>query len=241
MIHIVRFELDTARLRAYELLNYQVKDLAYRTHCAVEALFPGKMIRPYHVLKEGAGYRPIIGYSRVSADELQERVDLTEDPAIYNLLRPGTLQGKPMPSLKAGKRVGFEIRVQPTVRQRDCSPEDLDAYLFAFNQVGAHKVGPSCFCDHEGKMVYRDMVYADWLRKFLGSRATIEDFLLKRHEVTRQVRQTRVGRVVEPRLPDATFSGILEVQDETAFIDLLATGIGRGKGFGFGMMRLRPP
>lgn len=59
--------------------------------------------------------------------------------------------------------------------------------------------------------------------------------------VRRSALQNEGGRPKTPvQGPDAVFTGVLQVQDPTAFAALVARGIGRHRAFGFGMLLLKP-
>ena len=81
------------------------------------------------------------------------------------------------------------------------------------------------------------------LRKWFMEKSTAWGFSIdaSRLEVSRIGIQTfehkQDGIVIHAR---ATFSGVLEVTDRSAFISSFESGIGRCRGFGFGLLQLKP-
>jgi CRISPR system Cascade subunit CasE len=170
------------------------------------------------------------------------------------------MASKQMPrTFRAGQRLGFEVRVLPTVRQdRDgdrSASRDIDAFLTAVQT--ADKLAPR----GQRPELERNAVYRDWLAARLGAAAKLESESFKIESMRRSMllrrgrpRDASEGRELvavgllkkevagqQGGSPDAVVSGILIVESPPEFARLLGRGVGRHRAFGFGMLLLRPP
>ena len=132
------------------------------------------------------------------------------------------------PQIKRGMRLGFTVRVNPTVK-RDGKRHDVvmneKHKLRAEGQVNESPAQEivSAACD-----------------KWIGTRSEKNGFkvLQFRADGYRQVDfQKKDGVPVRYSVVDIT--GVLEVADEKAFIKMLFEGLGPGKAFGCGLMLVR--
>lgn len=224
-------------------------DLGYALHAALAATFGPLAPKPF-VLARSRGTRPphILGYAAAAADELRDRAAAFAEPAVAAAVGLDTMAGKRMPDAwTRGARFGFEVRVRPMIRtdrngDRTRSRE-RDVFLAAVDGLDP------------GESPSRGEAYGRWLEgKLAAGGAEIERAALDAFQLTRTLRRNRERRLVlvpDPAkaermggaagAPDATFTGILRVDDGAAFTALLARGVGRHRAFGFGMLLLRPP
>jgi len=231
-------------------------DDGYGWHALLTAAFGELAPRPFRLVELRSRNAQLLAYTPHDRRTLLEASRLHADPAVYAALKLDDLADKPMPeSFRAGQRLGFEVRVRPTVRQdRDGDrrrSRERDAFLAAVDADQRPRGSRPDFS--------RDVVYRDWLARHISPAASLESFQvaeLKRSMLLRP--RQRVDAELVPRelvavgllkrgakgeqggSPDATFRGTLVIADPTAFHALLARGVGRHRAFGFGMLLLRP-
>lgn len=75
----------------------------------------------------------------------------------------------------------------------------------------------------------------EWLTRKLDGAATIGEVIIRSRENIYFRKGKRAGKVVA-----VTFEGMLQVQDQGTFAEILAMGIGPAKGLGCGMLSLAP-
>jgi CRISPR system Cascade subunit CasE len=75
----------------------------------------------------------------------------------------------------------------------------------------------------------------EWLSRKLEGVATLGEVVIRSRENIYFRKGNRAGKVVA-----VTFEGLLQVQNDSAFIDMVASGIGPAKGLGCGMLSLAP-
>lgn len=148
-------------------------------------------------------------------------------PSQTDLFEPH--QVKPFaPSLAAGDRLGFLLRVNAT---RVKKGERVDVVMDALHQVPKNERAAL-------RMKYADKEGAAWLARqgdtsgFRLLDATVHDYSTETLPVIR-------GRKGRPHFGILDLSGQLEVQDPDGFLDSLAKGFGRAKAFGCGLMLVR--
>lgn len=221
-------------------------------HLVAETFGPGAL-QPYRIMAPGRGRSACLyGYSSQSADELQRIAAEIAPPQALDVLDLDGLRLKSMPSnWPIGKRIGFDLRIRPTVRLRTPLPNprdpsrpyaagaELDAFLV--EALRRHpEGGPSVEAQTASGMAAagrtREAVYRDWLSARCAPALEIESCRLARFERTR-VR--RAGAAVEG--PEAIIHGTARVLDGAALNAKLAGGVGRHKAYGYGMMLLRAP
>ena len=176
-------------------------------------------------------------------------------------------RSKVVPDLLPGQRIGFRVRVCPTVRIGKHHPSlahgtEADPYMALVERELAAR-GPA---DDEERnrlkplvvaaVPERDAVYRDWLATRFSGAVHVEAVRLALLRDARLWRRGEPGpgaprlmhRRPRPRFRDraaigrreAVFEGTLRVVDAAALHALLARGIGRHRAFGFGMLLLRP-
>lgn len=178
-------------------------------------------------------------------------------------------RSKPMPTLAAGRQLGFRLRVCPAVRVGKQNPRfahgaEVDPYV---NLVQTRLATAAPFASDEEEKACREAiiadlpsrenVYRDWLAARLGGAATLQNATLVALRDARLWRKGQPGAGAAARMHghdrarrggrsligrrEAVFEGELRIDDPHAFATLLARGVGRHRAFGFGMLLLRPP
>lgn len=225
-LHLIQMRFDAqALVTAVDAAPRE--DGGYIIHRALEGLFIGAAPKPFR-LKEERGLVEVLAYSAHDAEALQERAELTQSPALWRSLLPGSLLSKPMPSFKPGRRLGFELRACPIIRCRDEAHgrRERDVFLRAVDA---------------GAEPEREAIYVQWLREqFKG--ADLLDAHLEGFQLLRLFRQDQATHRKAHTLtrPDALIVGRVLIEDPEAFAQILARGVGRHRAFGFGMLQLRP-
>jgi CRISPR system Cascade subunit CasE len=237
-LNLIQLRLDMPNLvrwaRDHAVLPRDDDDLGYALHALLAATFGDRAPKPFALARTPATRPTLLGYASTSADALREHAAAFALPAAAEAIGLTGLAGKAMPdSFAAGRRLGFEVRVRPTVRtDRDgdrTRSRETDAFLAAVAGT-APDCGPP-----------REAVYADWLtQKLADGGAMTETLRMDRFRLAPIHRRREDRRLVGQAGPDATFSGTLIVRQPALFSALLARGVGRHRAFGFGMLLLRP-
>lgn len=221
-------------------------DLGDAMHGLLRAAFGQAAPQPFRYLDERQGF---LAYSRLDPQALRAQVALAEPQAAQALGLASTATGngynlRPFPTeWPAGHRLGFEVRVRPTVREGKAGRE-RDVFLHAVERA-------------EGAPLDREAIYSQWLHEHLAARegavtepwqdaVELEDVHMSRYQRLDVLRRTqlagpddqRQGHVVAG--PDVVLTGHLRVRQPDAFSHLVARGVGRHRAFGFGMLLLRP-
>jgi len=228
-------------------------DDGYGWHALLAAAFGELAPQPFRLVEAKRRGAQLLAYALSTPAALREHATSFAEPAAVAALNLAEFDHKQMPDFPAGRRLGFEVRVRPTVRQdRDGDrrrSREKDAFLAALDKAL-----------REGReAVDRADAYRDWLAARLGGAARLERFEIAATRRTMLLRRRAIGengggrelvsvgsnrsRVAGEQGggPDAVFAGVLTVADPAAFHGLLARGIGRHRAFGFGMLLLRPP
>jgi CRISPR system Cascade subunit CasE len=249
--HLVRVGLDAQRLYAFARRSRAAGgrdfDEGYGVHALFAALFdhgaaPDARVAPKPFSLSGTATRAlsVLGYTSLDREALIERAKTFADPIAYGVCDLDGIASKPMPStFGAGTKLGFSVRVCPVrrVAKRGNQRQDraeVDAFLARSWEV-----------NDESVPLDREEVYRTWLSGELAKdgaarlvEARMATFQLGSMHRKTQGDERRAKRVGHP---DATFEGLLEVQDGPAFVRHLGRGVGRHRSFGFGMLLLRPP
>lgn len=250
-LHLVRLELDTAKLfglgKTRHLPPHEV-DLGYLLHCFFSDVFGDEAPRPFvfgelaEGRNDGRGGRrsgrtlPVLAYSQRDAEELRTAARTYADPAVYEVAVWDRLAAKPMPEQwSEGQRLGFACRVCPIVRRSEDGKE-MDAFL-----------AQSLAVDDKSVPLDREEIYRQWLHDEIDRRGGVR---LGPVEILRWQRASLFRRFPDPEdgdtktrtveRPDVILRGELEIQDGAAFQAMLERGLGRHRAFGFGMVLLRP-
>jgi CRISPR system Cascade subunit CasE len=257
-LHMVKFAPDSRRLALWAQTHRLVGpagELGYAVHAALAAAFGEHAPKPFRLVESGTGSQvratALYGYTRADGPTLVDHARAFAEPDVVAALGLDGLAVKAMPARwEEGRRLGFEVRLRPTVRRdrngdRDSACE-RDAFQVAFDR--AEVTARSSDADLIAPT--RDQVYVAWFRDSLargGGARLVEDSVrlvsFQRLRVARRGRPASDGRrrLHESEGPDAVLQGVLEVADGEAFAALLRRGVGRHRAFGFGMLLLRPP
>ncbi|WP_063615024.1 type I-E CRISPR-associated protein Cas6/Cse3/CasE [Bradyrhizobium sp. ARR65] len=239
---MVRLDPDVGRAMAWGVREKLLKpggDDGYLWHALLAAAFGDLAPKPFRLVEQN-GHRPayLLGYANATEDELRRRAAEFCDPTIACALRVSSLAVKRMPdSFIAGRRLWFELRVRPVVRQTRNGDRrrkrEIDVFL---HQTRARP---------DARKLSRDAVYTAWLASHFVKGGAALDMIrivwLRRSAITRRGRARTVQVHGEKGGgPDACFEGALTVTDPNAFEAMLARGVGRHRAFGFGMLLLKP-
>jgi CRISPR system Cascade subunit CasE len=261
MIQLEPDALKAARWMEVQKVSRIGHDDGYGWHALLAACFGDLAPKPFRVIERPRRPPQLLGYGSHDIAALREHAATFAEPAAVAALGPASaMASKQMPgTFRAGQRLGFEVRVRPTVRQdRDgdrAASREIDAFLAAVQ--AADKLAPR----GQRPDLERTTVYRDWLALRFGAAAQLvpESFRiesLRRAMLLRRRQQSAAsdrrelvpvgslkGEVAGQQggSPDAVMSGTLVVESPSEFVHLLARGIGRHRAFGFGMLLLRPP
>lgn len=231
-LHMVQLQFSTrdiARSAKDQGIPTAADDLGYVLHGHLRALFGDLAPKPFHV-KEQRGRVVVLGYTDADPAELSDHLSLA-DP--FDARSVQDLATKPMPSTwTEGRRLAFEVRVCPTIRQ---GRKELDAYLAEVQRLA----------EGEKMKETRETVYVRWLTEKLGDAVKVESCGLDRFRLIQLFRRHQADASGKrghqlTRFPSATLKGVLDIKDGDAFARLLSRGVGRHRAFGFGMMLVRP-
>jgi len=205
-------------------------DPAYGIHAWLNAAFGELAPKPFRLLLKRGRPTRLLGYARVEAERLAERMSQFADPSVIKVCQPVQIASRPMPERwPSGRILGFQVLCCPVVRH---GRVEKDAFL-ARADVEGKKAG-----------LRRGEVYGQWLRRYFGEAAEVSNVRLVGFRLQRLIRRT-CGRNGDRRVktlirPSAFLTGDLMVCDGQRFSNLLARGIGRHRALGFGMLLLRP-
>lgn len=258
-LHMVKLTPDVSHLAVWGERNRLVGpagDLGYAIHAALAAALGEHAPKPFRLVESGAGRNgaptaALYGYSGADGPALLDHAGAFADPEVSAALGLGGIAAKVMPATwEEGRRLGFEVRLRPTVRrdrggERDTTCE-RDVFRAAWDkaETSARSSAAPLIAPR------RDQVYIAWLGDGLarggGARLVEDGVRLVSFQRLRVARRGRPGsdgrrRLHESEGPDAVLSGVLEVTDGEGFAALLRRGVGRHRAFGFGMLLLRPP
>lgn len=148
------------------------------------------------------------------------------------------VQTKPFsPALRAGERLAFRLRANPTVARR---VEGVKHSLRSDVLMAAKKPFPPGQRTSSECVDAMDHAARDWL----ASRAEGLGFRLPAQAEVGTYRQhvlQKSGRRDAIQFSTVDYEGLLEVIDPGRLVEALARGIGRAKAFGCGLMLLRRP
>lgn len=230
--HLIRWAHNQRILRVRE------DDLGYVLHAILHAAFGSALApKPFAWIATPHHAPRLLAYSTEAPEALREHAAAFAEPDVHRALGLDEMAAKSMPATFArSRRLGFSVRARPMVRtdrdgDRDRSRE-IDAFLAA------------ALREPENRTLSRSEIYATWLSERLRQGgAEPEQMTLTMYRRTRVMRRSREdeGRAFRSQEgPDATFEGVLSVNEPKAFAALLARGVGRHRAFGFGMLLLRP-
>ncbi|MDH4981168.1 type I-E CRISPR-associated protein Cas6/Cse3/CasE [Hyphomicrobium sp. D-2] len=241
-------------------------DDGYGWHALLAAAFGDLAPKPFRLIERTRGTPQLLAYTQHDPSALVEQARVGASPTVYRAIGIDGIAFKPMPTkFHVGQRLGFEVRVRPTVRQdyRDPATGVVDRRRSRERDAFLAAVDAATLPRGERPEIVREEVYHHWLANRLNEAATIEPgsfhlaqlnraLLLRPKQTDRKSDPTQRRDLVRIGLlksgtkgeqggsPDATLQGTLTVADPQAFVALLGRGIGRHRAFGFGMLLLRP-
>jgi CRISPR system Cascade subunit CasE len=238
-LHMIQLTPDVPRLirwaEAQRLLaTRQEDDLGYALHAMLRAAFDTLAPSPFAMIPQGARPAQLLAYSACAAPILREQAQTFAEPEIVEIIGLAGMADKQMPDrIVAGRRLGFMLRVRPTIRTDldgdRTRTRERDAFLASITGTEPG-TGPS-----------RGEVYQHWLTTRLrAGGAEPEHLVLEGFRLTTTLRRDRMRKLHPLSGPDASFTGVLTVTDPDRFAALLARGVGRHAAFGFGMLLLKP-
>lgn len=240
-LHLIRLDPGPqacARWFAAEkLLARSGEDDGYAWHALLCAVFGNALApKPFRVMARRGRQPQLLAYTGENPDALRQAARDFADPlalAAAGLTQDAPFPAKPMPAFAPGRRLGFSLRVRPTVRtDRDGARQrsaEVDAY------VAALRAEP-------GMQPDRKAVYAEWTRARLAvGGARVLDLRLDGLDQVPVVRRDAARALKPVQGHSASLAGVLDVTDGAAFAALLARGVGRHRAFGYGMLLLSPP
>lgn len=239
-LHLIRLDPDAATcarwFAAESLLPRGDEDDGYAWHALLCAVF-GKALapKPFRVMARRGRPTQILAYSGAEPAALAAAARDFADPLALDALGlagGGALAAKPVPAFAAGRRLGFSLRMRPTVRTDRDGDRNRTAEIDAY--VAALRASPDVRPD-------RQRVYGAWLETRLGACARILDLRFDGEERAPVMRRDRDRVLKRVEGHAASVAGLLEVGDAAGFAALLARGVGRHRAFGYGMLLLSPP
>ncbi len=237
-LHMLRAVIDANRLHRWMGVK-RLQDEDHAMHCLLTETFGELAPKPFRlIVPRNHSSGCLYGYARTDADELRDAAGTFADPAHANILPVETIESKPMPTeWRAGKCLGFEVRVRPVIRLRREAPGGKAYERDAFQA----EADPLPLCEMNRT---REQVYADWLARQVerigGAAIETKSVKLVAFQRVRSVRNGRPG-AGRSEGPDAVLRGNMTVTDPAGFPALLARGVGRHRAYGYGMLLLRPP
>ena len=222
-------------------------DEGFALHVLLSSTFGKGVLQPFRLFaspRRAAG--SLYAYSDRDGRVLAGTADTVATPDCLSVLDVRRLRTKPLPrTIRAGQRLGFDIRVRPVRRlhadARHANGNVLrrgaEVDVFVTQSTQDHPKAPAAACERSA--VRRQAAYVQWLGERLDGAATLQ-------EAECQLASFRRTRVVRgdgrgPEGPDATLYGQLTVTDPERFARCLRQGVGRHKAYGYGMLLLRPP
>jgi CRISPR system Cascade subunit CasE len=236
-LHMIKLTPDFTRLTRWAereglQLKQQQDDLGYTLHAALKNAFGDFAPRPF-ALQQHRSSIDLLGYTAHTVDDLRLHAQSFADPEVAEALGLQNLAGKVMPErFSAGQRLGFSVRIRPTIRtdRNGARNQVVERDAFRDPKDGGADDSRS-----------RGDVYQQWLHDRLSrGGAQAEHLVLDRYCRSITLRRNAARQLKAVDGPDATFSGVLEVIDPASFATLLAGGVGRHAAFGFGMLLLKP-
>lgn len=232
MTHLVHFHLNQRAFGVWAarrgLSGRGDFDPHHAMHVLLSAQFGKGMLQPYRLFQQRFGPWSVYGHSAMSAEELIRTAELVGTPEMLAVISLAEMRSKPLPAqIEWGRRIGFEIRLSPTVR---ADGREQDAWVFEQKRPARG----------DGELLERpapprEEVYGAWFARRLTGAAELEGV---RMTAFRQASMLRSGNRFTA--PEVVLQGTLRVTDPAAFRALHEGGIGRGKAYGFGLLLLRP-
>ncbi len=224
---------------AERLAHGEQDDDGYAWHALLTAIFgAGHAPKPFRVLARRGRPPQLLAYAMHDAATLRAQAAAFADPRAHAALGVDAMAAKPMPDFAAGRRLGFSLRVRPTIRRDREGDRRKTAELdVAIASLGPRPHDPAARAD----------VYLAWIRRKLAEAGTAVETLrldgVQGDAAIRRGRPDEAGVRRLCRVPghSVTAAGTVRVEDAGRFANALARGIGRHRAFGYGMLLLSPP
>lgn len=242
-LYLLRLDPDphaSARWFAGEgLIPRGGEDDGYGWHALLAAVFGKEQApKPFRVAARRGRPPQVLAYTTHYPEALEQTAREFADPLALEAagLAKAGLAAKPMPAFDAGRRLGFSVKVRPTVRtDRDGDRNrtaEIDAYVAALRaEEGEGDGRPD-----------RKAVYDRWTRTMLAAGGvSVLDLRVDGLEQVPVARRDAARRLRPVQGHTVSFTGVLEVGDSARFAALLARGVGRHRAFGYGMLLVSPP
>ncbi len=227
-VHMVQIALDTRKLTRWATdRRMDAGDLGYVCHALLCDAVGDLRPKPF-AAEEKMGRVKVLGYAAADAAAMKACMAETAEPEVEACVLD--IASKPMPSVwQAGRRYRFHLRVAPTRQGHHTDGVRFEKDAMAFVGAGAD----------------RYETYLQWLSERIEGAEAIEACQMTGFRIMKACRRAVVGPGKRPAkaisLPDATFEGVLRIDDPAQFANVLRGGVGRHKAFGFGALMLRPP
>lgn len=214
-------------------------DDGYAWHALLTATFGADHApKPFRLLARRGRPPQLLAYATHDAATLRAHAAAFADPRAHAALGVDAMAAKPMPDFTAGRRLGFSLRVRPTIRRDREGDRRKTAELdVAIATLGPRPHDPATRAD----------VYLGWIRRKLAEAGTVVETLrldgVMGDTAPRRGRPGDGGARPLRKVPGHSVSatGTLRVEDAERFSAALARGIGRHRAFGYGMLLLSPP
>ena len=240
-LHLLRFDPDMARaaqwFAAEKLLTSKAEDDGYAWHALLTAAF-GKALspKPFHVHARRNCPVQLLASTGADPAALLSHARSFADPQAFAALRlsaDADIAAKPIPAFTPGRRLGFSLRIRPTVRTDRLGNRkktaERDAYLAAL-AVAPPDAPPD-----------RAEVYLIWTRTRLEQGGVqVLSARIHGHERVETMRRDSGRRLKPVQGHAASVAGVIEIANTGRFQELLARGVGRHRAFGYGMLLLSP-
>jgi CRISPR system Cascade subunit CasE len=244
-MHKTRLYLDSSHLpiiREDHSLSVAAST-SYLVKCLLGEIFREKKPIRWRMDAPDGQWIPVLAYTPVSANELQEYAQIASPPELYQACRWERCASKPVPTYPEGT-YKYLARVCPAVQKSSggsCetsngdvaewnSGDEIDVFL---SEISKGSTPPS-----------REHAYAKWLHDQFAMDAHDWGATIDSAQTTSwSIEKTTVtsGGVRHLERPDARIAGILEVTDPNAFRSFLAQGVGKLKAFGYGLVDVLEP
>ena len=234
-LQMVRAEV---RIREFErwMGTRRFQDPDHAAHSLLTECFGSLAPKPFRLITPRHNSTGILyGYGPADQETLREEAQICADPLQSRVLPPESIDTKPMPvAWQPGRRLGFETRIRPVIRQsrRGDNPNAGERDAFAV-EADQHPPG--------GMNRSRQDVYTEWLtdqlERLQGARLDTRQTKLVSFR-----RKPAIYRLHGPTSegPEAILRGTLTITHSDHFTRLLARGVGRHRAYGYGMLLLRP-
>jgi CRISPR system Cascade subunit CasE len=243
-LNMVRLVVDQRKLYGFAKsrnIPLSASDAGYTLHCLFTEIFgPEHSPKPFASQKAIGPLLPVLAYTHFTKEELEKQAQTFSKPEKYALIDWDGLAVKPMPSnWKPQSTFAFEVRVCPVERKSNAGQ---------FNrQKGAEMDVYLCHVWKNGKDLDRGTVYERWASEQIEKAqpgqhpaAKVLEIKTRGFRRVKFVRRDRERSAIVKERPEAFLTGVLEIIDPPAFIDLIKRGLGRHRAFGFGMLLLKP-